>query len=113
VIGWSQDMVVPVDTVVGEGAFVAVPESFNVPPTEGAVASIPAVRYWLFWSSPRGVYDLRLVEDAGGTRYKPGAGAAYDLAVHPSSDIYTAVVAPEFGGLVPERVVPTVVPGPT
>ena len=106
VIGWSQEMVVPLDTVIGDGSMVAVPESFSVPPTEGAVASVPAVRYWLFWSSPRGVYDLRLVED-NGTR------VAGDLAVHPSSDIYSAVVAPDFGGLAPERTVPTISPDPT
>jgi len=98
--------VVPVDTVVGEGSMVAVPEAFDVPATEGAAASVPAVRYWLFWSSPRGVYDLRMVED-NGTR------TAGDLPVHPSSDIYSAVVAPEFGSLVPERTVPTIGTNPT
>jgi hypothetical protein len=116
VIGWSQEMVVPVDTVVGEGAFVAVPEEFRVPRVEGAdpvTNGIPAVRYWLYWASPRGVYDLRLVEDPGGTRYQPTGANPHDLPVHPSSDIYTAVVAPEFGSLVPERAVPTVVPGGT
>lgn len=106
VIGWSQEMVVPLDTVIGDGSMVAVPEAFDVPPIEGAAASVPAVRYWLFWSSPRGVYDLRLVED-NGTR------VAGDLAVHPSSDIYSAVVAPDFGSLAPERTAPTISPDPT
>jgi len=92
---------------------VAVPESFGVPAEEGSATTIPAVRYWLFWSSPRGVYDLRLVEDPNGTRYRPGGANPQDLAVHPSSDIYMAVVAPEFGALVPERTVPTVTPGGT
>lgn len=112
VIGWSRDMVVPVDTVLGEGSLVAVPESFGVPQTEGNATLIPAVRYWLFWSSPRGVYDLRLVEN-NGTRLAPGIGQPRDLAVHPSSDIYTAVVAPEFGSLAPERTVLTVTPDGT
>jgi hypothetical protein len=106
-------MVIPVDTVIGEGAVVAVPESFLVPNSDGGNPAIPAVRYWLFWSSPRGVYDLRLVEDTNGTRYTPVNGKPYDLAVHPSADIYTAVVAPEFGSLQPERVIPTVNPNPT
>jgi len=109
VIGWSQEMVVPVDTVVGEGAMVAVPEAFDVPNAEGAdpaTNGAPAVRYWLFWSSPRGVYDLRLVEN-GGTRVEG------DLPIHPSSDIYSAVVAPDFGSLVPERTVPAIVTNPT
>lgn len=113
VIGWSREMAVPVDTVLGEGSLVAVPESFGVPRTEGDGNNlIPAVRYWLFWSSPRGVYDLRLVEN-NGTRKAPGVGQPYDLAVHPSSDIYTAVVAPEFGSLAPERTVLTVTPDGT
>jgi len=106
VIGWSQDMTVPVDTVVGEGSMVAVPEAFNVPAAPSGGATAPAVRYWLFWSSPRGVYDLRMVED-NGTR------TAGDLPIHPSSDIYSAVVAPEFGSLVPERTVPTIGTNPT
>lgn len=106
VIGWSQEMIVPIDTVIGEGALVAVPEAFSVPAAEGSSANIPAVRYWLFWSSPRGVYDLRLVENTG-------SRAAGDLAIHPSSDIYMAVIAPEFGSLMPERIVPTILPNPT
>lgn len=106
VIGWSREMVIPVDTVVGEGSMVAVPESYSVPVAEGSATLIPAVRYWIFWSSPRGVYDLRLVEN-GGSR------VAGDAPVHPSSDIYSAVVAPEFGQLAPERVAPTVSPDPT
>ncbi|MEN6545392.1 MAG: hypothetical protein ABFE07_05055, partial [Armatimonadia bacterium] len=101
VIGWSREMVVPVDTVVGEGSLVAVPEQFNVPATDPAdpAVLVPAVRYWLFWASPRGVWDMRLVENPAGTR----ATGPYDAPVHPSTDIYTAVVAPEFGSLAPER----------
>ena len=107
IIGWSREMIVPVDTVVGEGALLAVPEAFGVPQTPGDTDTIPAVRYWLFWTSPRGVYDLRLVEN-NGTRVSPGVSGVHDPAIHSSSDIYTAVVAPEFGGLAPERTVPTV-----
>lgn len=103
VIGWSREIVVPVDTVVGEGSLVAVPEQFSVPATDPADPNVltPAVRYWLFWSSPRGVWDMRLVENPAGTR----ATGPYDAPVHPSSDIYTAVVAPEFGSLAPERAI--------
>lgn len=106
VIGWSREMVVPVDTVVGEGSMVAVPESYRVPVAEGSATLIPAVRYWIFWSSPRGVYDLRLVENSA-------SRVAGDVSVHPSSDIYSAVVTPEFGQLAPERVAPTVSPDRT
>ncbi|MHB8995800.1 MAG: hypothetical protein ACYC63_11160 [Armatimonadota bacterium] len=109
VIGWSREMIVPVDTVVGEGALVAVPETFGVPETQGDSDTIPAVRYWLFWTSPRGVYDLRLVEN-NGTRVSPGGSGVHDPAVHSSSDIYTAVVAPEFGSLAPERTISTISP---
>lgn len=111
VIGWSREMIVPVDTVVGEGSMVAVPEVFDVPAVDApaAPAILPAVRYWLFWSSPRGVYDMRLVEDNGATR----ATGPYDVPVHPSSDIYSAVVAPEFGNLPPERFVATISNDPT
>ena len=99
-------MVVPVDTVVGEGSLVAVPEHFDVPATDPADPNVfmPASRYWLYWSSPRGVWDMRLVENPAGTR----ATGPYDAPVHPSSDIYTAVVAPEFGSLAPERTVRTI-----
>ena len=79
----------------------------------GSAGGIAAVRYWLFWSSPRGVYDLRLVEDAAATRFQPGSGQAFDLAVHPSADVYAAVVAPEFGSLMPERALWSVRADPT
>lgn len=113
VIGWSREMLVPVATVVGEGSPVAVPELYSIPSVEGGAGSaITAVRYWLFWASPRGVYDLRLTEGPKG-RVAPYTGTTYDLPVHPSSDIYTAVVAPEFGGLAPERDVDTINNNPT
>jgi hypothetical protein len=113
VIGWSTENLVPVDTVVGESSLSVVPESYLVPATDGGAATVPAVRYWLFWSSPRGVWDLRLVEDAGGTRYQPGGGLPHDLPVHPSADIYTAVVAPEYGTLRPELILSSVTVDPT
>jgi hypothetical protein len=112
VVGWSTDTAVPVDTVVGEGPLAAVPELYNVPSGTGN-AMLPAVRYWLFWSSPRGVWDLRLVEDNAGTRYRPSGAAAPDLPIHTSTDIYTAVVAPEFGTLRPEAVISSITADPT
>lgn len=99
IIGWSAETAVPVDTVIGEGPLAAVPEFYDV---AAGANTLQAVRYWLFWSSPRAVYDMRLVQDAAGTRFVPGGGQAEDLPVHPSTDIYSAVVAPEFGGLRPE-----------
>jgi hypothetical protein len=111
VVGWSTESIVPVDTVIGEGPLVAVPETYDVPDGTGN-GTMPAVRYWLFWSSPRGVWDLRLVEDPGGTRYVPGGGAP-DLPIHASTDIFSAVVAPEFGSLRPEMTVSSVTADPT
>jgi rubredoxin len=109
VIGWSTENLVPVDTVVGEGSFSVVPESYMVPASDGGggSANVPAVRYWLFWASPRGVWDLRLVEDGANTRQ------AGDLPIHPSADIYTAVVAPEYGTLRPEMNLSSVTIDPT
>lgn len=82
VIGWSQETPVPVDTVQNEGPVRAVPEIYTVSTETGAAVS--AVRYWLAWSSPRPVYDLRL----------PGAGGS---VVHQSSDIYLGAVVPHYG----------------
>jgi len=112
VVGWSTENVVPVDTVIGEGPLVAVPEMYEVPDGGGGGGVMPAVRYWLFWSSPRGVWDMRLAEDPDGTR-APGAGGVPDMPVHTSTDIYSAVVAPEFGSLRPEMTVSSVTSDPT
>jgi hypothetical protein len=89
-----------------------VPERYDVPSGVGG-GTLQAVRYWLFWSSPRGVWDLRLVEDNANTRYRPSGGAAPDLPIHTSTDIYTAVVAPEFGMLRPETVISSIITDPT
>jgi hypothetical protein len=116
IIGWSTENVVPVDTVLGEGPLVAVPETYDVP-SGVAGGTMPAARYWLFWSSPRAVWDMRLapppVEDSTNTRYAPGAGGVPDLPVHGSTDIYSAVVAPEFGSLRPEVILSSVTADPT
>lgn len=112
IVGWSTENIVPVDTVIGEGPLVAVPEIYDVPDGTGA-GTMPAVRYWLFWSSPRGVWDLRLAEDPAGTRVGPGAGGVPDMPVHISTDIFSAVVAPEFGSLRPEMTVSSVTSDPT
>jgi len=49
-----------------------------------------ARRYWIFWSSPRPLYDLRDAGDGGSE-------------VRQSSDIYYCTVTPEFPSLVRER----------
>jgi len=82
VIGWSQETSVPVDTVQNEGPLRAVPEIYTV--SNGAGGGMSAVRYWLVWSSPRAVYDLRLP-------------AANGSVLHQSSDIYLGTVVPQYG----------------
>jgi hypothetical protein len=88
VIGWSQETSVPVDTVQNEGPLRAVPEIYTV--SNGAGGRMSAVRYWLVWSSPRAVYDLRLP-------------AANGSVLHQSSDIYLGTVVPQYGQALREQ----------
>jgi len=89
IVGWSTEMPVPVDTVVSEGPLRVVPETYEIPDGLGGADTVDVVRYWLFWSSPRGTYDVRDAADGG-------------QQVHQSSDVYCAVVAPEYGSLIRE-----------
>jgi len=92
VIGWSTETPVPVNTVIAEGPLRVVPEVYAVPG-----ASFETARYWLVWSSPRPVYDLRA----------PGSNGQQ---VHQSSDVYVAVVAPEYSSLIADLAVPRLGP---
>jgi hypothetical protein len=78
VLGWSQDTPAPLDTVQNEGPLRAVPEIYTTS------TGVPAVRYWLIWSSPRAIYDLRLANNNGSL-------------FHQSSDIYLGTLVPRYG----------------
>ncbi len=84
--GWSEETVVPIDTVLSEGPLSAVEETYTVPSTPVAGApELAARRYWVFWSSPRPLFDLRPAPPAG-----PGGG------VDQSWDVYYCALVPEF-----------------
>ncbi|MGI5816671.1 MAG: hypothetical protein ACOX9R_01095 [Armatimonadota bacterium] len=95
VVGWSLETPVPINAVISEGPVRVTPEVYTVDP--GGITPFETVRYWLTWSSPRGVYDLRPAA-AGGQR------------VHQSSDVYLAVVAPEHSSLIADLEVPRLEP---
>lgn len=92
VIGWSTETPVPVNTVVSEGPLRVFPEIYTIPGTNAQ-----AVRYWLTWASPRSVFDLRPAADEG-------------QQVHQSTDVYLAVVAPEYSSLIADLPVPQLGP---
>ncbi len=95
VIGWSLETPVPINAVTSEGPLRVIPEVYDVDPGSGDVFT--TVRYWLAWSSSRGVYDMR--------------GAAADgQRVHQSPDVYLAVVAPEHSSLIADLQVPRLEP---
>jgi hypothetical protein len=88
VIGWSQETTAPIDTVQNEGPLRAIPEIYSV--SAGGGASMPAVRYWLVWSSPRAIYDLRLAGSNGSV-------------LHQSSDVYLGTIVPRYGAALREQ----------
>lgn len=88
IIGWSAETSAPVDTVQNEGPLRAVPEIYTVLPGTGG--AMPAVRYWLIWSSPRPIYDLRLAGNSGSV-------------LHQSSDIYMSSIVPRYGAALREQ----------
>ncbi len=92
VVGWSIETPVPVNTVIAEGPLRVFPEIYT-PPT----LAFETVRYWLLWSSPRSTYDLRAPADDG---QRP----------HQSTDVYLAVVAPEYASLIADLEVPRIGP---
>jgi hypothetical protein len=90
--GWSQETIVPIDTVISEGPLRVAEETYTVPARAVPQANDPAPvswRYWISWTSPRPVYDLRT--------YLP----------QQSSDIYYCAVQPEFPALVRESIAST------
>jgi hypothetical protein len=99
VLGWSLETPVPVNTVTSEGPLRVIPETYVVDPdgSGGSGDEFDTVRYWLVWASPRGVYDTRTAGD-GGQR------------VHQSSDVYLAVVAPDYHSLIADLEVPRLEP---
>ncbi len=90
VVGWSLETPVPINAVTSEGPVRVTPEVYTVDDFE-------TVRYWLTWSSPRGIYDTR-AEGDGGQR------------VRQSSDIYVAVVAPDHSSVIADLEVPRLEP---
>ncbi len=88
VMGWSQETTAPVDTVQNEGPLRAVPEIYSV--SAGGGNLMPAVRYWLVWSSPRAVYDLRLAGNNGSV-------------LQQSSDVYLGTIVPRYGAALREQ----------
>lgn len=93
--GWSQEIAIPLDTVVSEGPLRVAEETYTVAPDPGAGAGPDmtwpvAYRYWLFWTSTRPLYDLR----------DSGAGGSM---VRQSSDIYYCTVNPDAPQLVTAR----------
>jgi hypothetical protein len=89
--GWSQETAIPIDSVLMEGPLRVVEETYRVPalPVNNPDMLVGR-RYWVFWSSPRPMYDLRDVSD-GGSR------------VRQSSDVFYCTVTPEFPSLVRDR----------
>lgn len=85
IIGWSQETPAPVDTVQNEGPLRVAPEIYTV--SAGGGNTMPTVRYWLIWSSPRPIYDLRLVASV----------------LHQSSDVYLGTVVPRYGAALREQ----------
>ncbi len=92
VIGWSTETPVPVNAVLSEGPLRVFPEIYTIPGTNSQT-----VRYWLVWASGRPVYDLRAADNNG-------------QQVHQSSDVYLAVVAPEYSSLIADLQVPRLGP---
>jgi len=81
VVGWSKEVVVPLDTVAAEGPIDVAQESYTMPGS-----GMTGVKYWLFWTSNRGYY----------------APATGSLAANGRSDIYYTTVCPTFNTDVPE-----------
>ncbi|MFQ6097708.1 MAG: hypothetical protein ACE5O2_08265, partial [Armatimonadota bacterium] len=78
IVGWSKEYVVPLDTIVAEGPISVAQEWYvvNVPQPGGGAVPMNFIKYWLFWTSNRGIYD-------------PTSGS---LAVTGQSDVYYTAV---------------------
>lgn len=87
-VGWSQERRVPVETELSVGPFTVRPEVYLA--SDGATAS-PAIKFWLIWTSPRALLDLRPVANGGG-------------GIRQSADVYLATVIPDLVNTVPEPI---------
>ena len=85
-VGWTEERRVPVETEVVVGPFSVARETYPAAP--GAAQTI--TRFWLAWSSPRAVYDLR--SGAAGQDWRQ------------SADVYLATVVPNLHAVVAEPV---------
>ena len=85
-VGWSQERRVPVETELSLGPFTVRPELYLA--SDGATA-MPAIKFWLAWTSPRALLDLRPVGGGGG-------------GIRQSADNYLATVIPDLNNAVAE-----------
>ncbi|MBC7286618.1 MAG: zinc ribbon domain-containing protein [Armatimonadetes bacterium] len=93
--GWTRERRVEIDTELMSGPFTVRPEPANVTAPSGQTMEVP--RFWLVWSSPRALLDLRSAASGGG-------------ALRQTSDIFTAVVVPDVNSAVaelPQSTIPT------
>lgn len=89
--GWSEETVLPIDTVLSEGPLRVAEETFRTPALpDGDTPFVVGRRYWVFWTSPRPVYDLRLPGDGGSV-------------VRQASNVYYCAVTPEHPTLLRHR----------
>jgi len=87
-VGWTQERRVPVETALAVGPFTVRPERYTL--SIGGT-NVPAIKFWLAWTSPRALLDLRTVANGGG-------------GIRQSADVYLATVVPELNNAVAEPV---------
>jgi hypothetical protein len=87
--GWTRERQVPVETELCVGPFTVRPELYMA--SDGSTSS-PAIKFWLIWTSPRALLDLR----------DPAAGGG---GIRQSADVYLATVIPELNNSVAEPIV--------
>lgn len=119
--GWTKETPVPIRTNGSEGRLVVKPEVYNTSYElpDGSTASTDVVRYWLFWTSLGTVYDMRLLNVTNPDTTPNAVGNRQIINGQPepifmqSADVYTTVIAPEFGPTMRERHTPVVTFDPT
>lgn len=87
-VGWTEERRVPVETELAVGPFTVRPERYTL--TVGG-NPVPAIKFWLTWTSPRALLDLRPVANGGG-------------GIRQSADVYVATVIPDLNSAVAEPV---------
>lgn len=93
-VGWTQERRVPIEAEVTIGPFSAAQETYTVRYGPQPADRRTVTRFWLAWSSPRAVYDLRPAnapdpDDRGGDWRQ-------------SADVYLATVVPNLHAAVAE-----------